>query len=104
MSYISFCNKEELKDFPTGAAIAGICFVTVKELKRIRAEYRFRKILWQLKEALDKSIEDSKIIEVIRTLEVLEDEIKASQNEKLLQLHDTLAKNIAALPNFQLKE
>ena len=96
--------KETLKYFLTGGAIASICFLTVKELKGIQKENRIINSLIRLKEALDKCDENSKILEVIRTLKALEDEIKDSQDEKLLQLHHTLAKNIAALPNFQLKE
>ena len=68
-----------------------------KELKRLLSKYRIR---FEPKGA-EKKIEFSKIIGVIRTLDALE---RASHNEKLLQLHGTLAKNIADLLNFQLKK
>ena len=92
------------KTFLTGAAIGGICYLTIEEFKKIRSQNRTRKLLWQLKEALDKSIEKSHIHEVTLSLQVLEDEIKASQNEKMLQLHDTLAKNTVDMVKFNLKE
>ena len=66
MVYNSFCKEE-----------AAICFEIAEELKRIRPKYRIRKLLCE-PEALEKKIEYSKIIGVIRTLKVLEDEIKAS--------------------------
>ena len=99
----TFC-KQALEYFLWCGAVGITSFIVSKNIKRIRDEYRVRKALWQLKEALEKSIENSKVIEVIQTLEDLEKEIKASQDEKMLRHFEALIKNIKALPEFQLKE
>ena len=103
MSYNSFC-KEVLTPVLTGVAIGGLCRFFVEELQKIRARKRLVKLLCELEEALEKGIEEAKVMELTQTLEALEKEIKASQNEKLLRFHEALVKNINAFPNFELKE
>ena len=103
MSYNSFC-KEVLNPVLAGVAIGALCRLFVEELQKIRARKQLVKLLRELEEALDKDIEEAKVMEVNQTLEALEKEIKASQNEKLLRLHEALVKNINAFPNFELKE
>ena len=103
MDYDSFC-KQVLIPALTGAAISTLCHLIIDEFKKIRDSYRLIKLLRELEDALDKGIEEAKVMELNQTLEALEKEIKASQNEKLLQLHEALVKNIKASPNFELKE
>ena len=102
MSYISFC-KEVLNPVLTGVVVGALCRLFVEELQKIRARKQLVKLVRELQEALQKDIEEEKVMELAQTLEALEKEIKASQNEKLLRLHEALVKNINALPNFELK-
>ena len=95
---------DSLKKIVTAAAIGGAFYTIFDELKKIRYQSRIKKLLSELMEALDKYAEREHIHKVILSLEALENEIKASKNEKMLHLHDDLAKNIVRMAKSNLKE
>ena len=89
----SFC-----KDVLTSFVIGGICLEIYKRIKIIREKSQLKKLLLQIKEELER------VTKLNQTLEALEKEIKASQNEELLRLHEALVKNIKDFPDFELEE
>ena len=91
MSFNQFC-KEVLTPVLTGVYIGYAFCLFVEGLQKIRTRELLRKKLRKLQEALEKAIEEMKIMEITQTLEAFGKEIKASENEKLLWLHAALEK------------
>ena len=102
MGFISFC-KELSTPVLTGFAIGALLFV-VPFCHSFVQEFKFNRSRKQLVKLTRELEEKGKAMALTQTLEAFEEEIKASQNEKLLRLHEALVKNIKASTNFELKE
>ena len=84
--------------------LSGSAAITAYLVSHEIKKYRLRKILLQLKEDIAEYRVHSKVIEIIQALEDLEKEIKASEDEKLLELFVAVSEKINSLPQFELKE
>ena len=78
MAFNSFCKL--MPYVVTGAAIGGLCHLIYKEIKFIRAQNEFLKLLRKAQEALEKYEE---VIAAEEALEKVKEAIAVSQNNEL---------------------
>ena len=82
--------KDILRAAITGCVVGGFCYIAVDQIKIIRGKLKLREMLIQILEACH----EERVNELNQSLEALEKEIKESQNNELLRLHEVLVENI----------